>query len=257
MLPIHPSAKKAAIGLLSLCYAAWFILLGIGVARYEELPTRLKSSDLPLHHFDRFFRATGALLVLGLLGIRALTAVLFPGLYPGSQLLAPGLIYSLQLLLRWGLYYLHLSGLIFNPSHWDDGLKQAAPHIMSDHVLLGAAVQAGLASEACLPLLRWHTGSMQPLGHRIALGLHALVAAVLALLVAGESYFTVRYFHPPVENLVAILVGLLLFQAPLVLFNLKALQAASRARLIPGAATKTGPARKTGKRLTEGPDGEL
>lgn len=84
------------------------------------------------------------------------------------------------------------AGLIFNPSHWDDGLKQAAPHIMSDHVLLGAAVQAGLASEACLPLLRWHTGSMQPLGHRIALGLHALVAAVLALLVAGESYFTVR-----------------------------------------------------------------
>lgn len=55
----------------------------------------------------------------------------------------------------------------------------------------------------------------------------------------------------------AILVGLLLFQAPLVLFNLKALQAASRARLIPGAATKIGPARKTGKRLTEGPDGEL
>lgn len=77
---------------------------------HAELPTRLKSSDLPLHHFDRFFRATGALLVLGLLGIRALTAVLFPGLYPGSQLLAPGLIYSLQLLLRWGLYYLHLSG---------------------------------------------------------------------------------------------------------------------------------------------------
>lgn len=75
-----------------------------------ELPSRMKSSDLPLHHFDRFFRATGALLVLGLLSVRALTALVFPGLYRGSQLLAPGLIYSLQLLLRWGLYYLHLSG---------------------------------------------------------------------------------------------------------------------------------------------------
>ena len=36
----------------------------------------------------------------------------------------------------------------------------------------------------------------------------------------------VRYFHPPVENAIGLVVGAILFQAPTVLFNLKCLQSA-------------------------------
>ncbi len=44
---------------------------------------------------------------------------------------------------------------------------------------------------------------------------YSAVAAVLALLVAGECYFTARYFHPPGEILLASAIGAALFQAPL------------------------------------------
>lgn len=40
------------------------------------------------------------------------------------------------------------------------------------------------------------------------------------------STLSIRYFHPPVENAIGLVVGAILFQAPTVLFNLKCLQSA-------------------------------
>ena len=45
-----------------------------------------------------------------------------------------------------------------------------------------------------------------------------MVALVLALLTAGDSFYTALYFHARFEAVLAFVLGALLFQAPLVLW---------------------------------------
>lgn len=50
------------------------------------------------------------------------------------------------------------AGYIFSPQRWARDNLGHPPHVMSDHILLAAAVHGGLVCEALLPLLNWrHT----------------------------------------------------------------------------------------------------
>lgn len=70
----------------------------------------MQSSELPLHHFDVFFRAWGGVLVLGVVGARFMAGVLLPGLYRLPEVLAPAVLYALQAGFRLALYQLHARG---------------------------------------------------------------------------------------------------------------------------------------------------
>ena len=70
-------------------------------------------------------------------------------------------------------------------------------------------------------------------GHRIVLGILFCTKAspLSGCLLLTKFPLTsvnplIRYFHPPVENAIGLVVGAILFQAPTVLFNLKCLQSA-------------------------------
>jgi hypothetical protein len=47
------------------------------------------------------------------------------------------------------------AGYIFTPQRWARDNQTHPPHVMSDHILLAAAVHGGAVSEALLPLLNW------------------------------------------------------------------------------------------------------
>lgn len=83
----------------------------------------------------------------------------------------------------------------------------------------------GAASEAVLPLLNWwHAQRRRGAGAAVLAAAHSGAAVALAVLVAGEAYFTARYFHPPGEIVCAVILGLLLFQAPLLAYCHQALR---------------------------------
>lgn len=52
---------------------------------------------------------------------------------------------------------------------------------------------------------------------------YALLNGILAALVSLGSYFTSKYFHPPSEIILGGILGLVVFQAPLLLLKMKAL----------------------------------
>lgn len=151
----------------------------------------VKSKELPLYHFDRFFRSFGSVIVLGVIALRALATLAIPEAFPAPQLAVPAALYASHALIRAALYALHEAGLMFNPRRWPEEVEQKAPHIMSDHILLAASTVAGLASEAMLPLLSVK-GTTSRRG-RAYIALHVFLATLLAVLVSSESYFTTRW----------------------------------------------------------------
>lgn len=69
--------------------------------------------------------------------------------------------------------------------------------------------------DAC-PASRQHTHPLHRAGlGRAFLRAYTAAAGALALLVSAECYFTARYFHPPGEIILAAVLGLAAFQAPL------------------------------------------
>ncbi|KAL4428416.1 hypothetical protein ABPG75_002505 [Micractinium tetrahymenae] len=227
---VGASVAQRAWFLQLLCYVVWYALLWAGVAAYEGEPIRVKSKDLPLHWFDLLFRRTGAALAFGVCAARAAATLrLAPARGPDSlrrvDLLWPVGIYALQTLVRGVVYWLHAAGYIFSPRRYARDNQTHPPHVMSDHILLGASVHAALACEAVMVLPAWEAAAAAgklggwPAGRRGAalfLRAYSALATALALLVAAECYFTARYFHPPGEILLASAIGAALFQAPLV-----------------------------------------
>lgn len=57
---------------------------------------------------------------------------------------------------------------------------------------------------------------------RAFLRAYSAAAGALALLVSAECYFTARYFHPPGEIVLAAVLGLAAFQAPLLWYAARA-----------------------------------
>lgn len=226
----HPVNPRPAVGtsvaqrawfLQLLCYVMWYALLLAGVAAYEGEPIRVKSKDLPLHWFDLLFRRTGAALAFCLCAARAtvtlrLAAECGPASLRGVHVLRPAGIYALQTAVRGVIYWLHAAGYIFSPRRYARDNLSHPPHVMSDHILLGASVHAALACEAVMALPAWAAAAAAGRrGAALFLRAYSAVAAALALLVAAECYFTSRYFHPPGEILLAAAIGAAMFQAPL------------------------------------------
>lgn len=73
-------------------------------------------------------------------------------------------------------------------------MARAAPHVMSDHILLAAATVSGLASEALHPLLalRRQPRAGAVTVEKVFLAGHVLLSLGLAALVCGESFYTAR-----------------------------------------------------------------
>lgn len=77
---------------------------------------------------------------------------------------------------------------MFSPQRHARDSMGHPPHVMSDHILLAAAVHAGLASEAVLPALAWGAGGTAR--GRAFLRAYSAAAGALVALVSGECYFT-------------------------------------------------------------------
>ncbi|PSC69912.1 hypothetical protein C2E20_6610 [Micractinium conductrix] len=223
------AGAQRAVAASLFCYLAWFALLLTGTAAYEGEPVRVKSRDLPLHWFDRLFRFAGtALLLVVWLARAAGTVVASPrsGRQPAAAATADALLvwwpagmYAAQAALRMIIYKLHAAGIIFAPGRFArDASLSHPPHVMSDHILLGAAVHAGLAAEAALGALQAGRAGASALSS-LLLRAYTAAAAALAALVAAECYFTARYFHPPLEILLGAALGAALFQLPLVAYT--------------------------------------
>ena len=144
----------------------------------------------------------------------------------------PGAVYAVQAVARAGIYELHRAGAIFSPQWWlsmnasDTDAAGHPPHVMSDHVLLASTSVGGLACEAALVYLSL-AQRRRPLSP-LLLKACAVVATSLALLVSAEVYYTARYFHPPGEILFGAALGLVAFQAPLLLLSARALRVQER-----------------------------
>jgi len=225
-------------------YSCWFLPLAIATLTYAGEPVKVKSEDLPLHHFDAYFRIYGHLLLFMCWALRAIPTLLLPHSLVSrstNYIWTPFFIYTFQAALRYLLYRLHVAGVIFKPGGiWaffsGDIPKSHYPHIMSDHILLSAAVVGGLIAEVGMPFLDTNishsssninnnsnsnnSGFMRlERAKEIGKLVYAGCAAVLALLVICESYFTARYFHPPTEVIQATVLGLVVFQLPLLQYT--------------------------------------
>lgn len=148
---------------------------------------------------------------------------------PRDNIWIPVGIYGFQSVGRALIYQLHRTGVIFTPRKWLNAALQAKDitsyemkHIMSDHILLSASVISGLSCEAALIYMS--------LAHRrhpwspAALKLCAAFGIVLAALVCFESFYTARYFHPPEEIVTGAIIGLVVFQLPILIFVARLLQ---------------------------------
>jgi len=259
-------------------YAGWFLALAIGTLAYEGQckcynnhgshvltpehcchppcaqfpagePITVKADELPLRHFDWLFRRAGPLVLFAAWLLRAAVKhfLHFGGDGKKDNLWIPAAVYAVQASVRTIIYELHRAGVIFTPHRWlspaaADTLHGHPPHVMSDHVLLSATIVGGLACEAVLLFLSM-AHRRKPLSPLLLKGCVALTT-VLAMLVCGETYFTARYFHPPSEIVAGAVLGLVLFQAPLLLFTAKTLKvhervngtAASRRKMTAAAA---------------------
>lgn len=218
-------------------------MLSLGVSSAASLLTRAGDgvrplpSELPLRHFEPVYQSFGSLLVPGCLAVRAVLTFALPARGARGRvasLLVPGIMYGMLAVLRAGVYVLHSSGMILSSRRWR--ARGETHHVMSDHILLAASVISGLGSEAALAVLSWEP-TLAPRGaapaaqharslpHDLAAATYTLSVSALALLVCTESYFTARYFHPRVESAVAMVMGVVLFQAPSLMFNIRVLQA--------------------------------
>ena len=134
-------------------------------------------------------------------------------------------MYSVHAVLRAGVYYIHQASTTWfsQPMAVLRGLfgGSESDHIMSDHILLACTIIGGLSSEIVLVLLsvavRLRGGRRRSV---LLLKMFAVVVLILALTVCLEVYYTARYFHPPVETVVAAILGLLLFQIPILYYIL-------------------------------------
>lgn len=224
-------------------YTVWFVLVAAGLASYEGEPVVVKSRDLPLHWFDLVFRRFGALLLFGLLAVRAAAAArtwrsTSGGPFTDGTVLKTFALFLGLAFLRMAIYQLHVAGYIFTPQRWARDNLGHPPHVMSDHVLLGASLMGGFACEAVLGLLSLRSvraDSEQGIFAR----LYSLAATVMSVLVSCECYYTARYFHPPREIILGAILGLLLFQIPplmLCLHELRQHVATSRDKREPGGS---------------------
>lgn len=223
----HNSVLLSRAAFLALfCYLAWFLLILSGMLVYEGTPVRIKSRQLPLYWFDVVFRTTGSMLLFGLWAVRACAAHFLPRHFDlrVNLVWVPAAIYAGQALIRGIIYQLHVAGYTHALQQWVHADPSHPPHVMSDHILLAAAVHGGLACEALMPLLNWWHIAATGRGGTF-LRVYCAVAGSLAALVSAECYFTARYFHPPGEIMSAAVLGFVLFQGPLLLYVARAFQA--------------------------------
>lgn len=105
-----------------------------------------------------------------------------------------------------------------DPAAMDLVPAQHIPGWVSDHVVLGASVVACLQLELVCSVS--DVVKLQVVGagllREFAAASSLIGSMVLTVFVCVDMYFTCRFYHYPAESAAALLVGLLLFQVPLI-----------------------------------------
>jgi hypothetical protein len=174
---------------------AYLLIAGSGVslrrAEHRERPHH------SLEPFDKAFRSAGPLFPFPLLAIRLALGVRQRRLHEPTKALA----YATAAAILRVLVYLSLRAL--------------GKHVMSDHLLLAASCIAALQVDTGGTISMMRSGLAH--AHRALNGASATVAALLAL----NAHATCAIFHGPVESLLGLCLGAMLFQAPAALIAFK------------------------------------
>jgi len=186
-----------------------------------DIPRKVRH---PFIAFDKIFRLVGPLLPFCIALPRSIMPELVP-MHRGVAGSVPATMgcYAALSALRLAVYLLG---------------HALVPRSMADHVLLGASVYGMLWAEVlaslkqCADLTRAtktpaeeevYEHTVRPskedkvfldivlLGRAVLI----VVAAFLASLLCADMYYTVRYFHTVHESAISVVLGLVLFQAPL------------------------------------------
>ncbi|GAB4814470.1 hypothetical protein N2152v2_001516 [Parachlorella kessleri] len=205
-LPDNMNPSQLARVALLFTYVAWFALVCE--------PVMVKSRDLPLHYFDLLFRTFGAGLLFILWAVRAVVTYSWPKAFPRKRdtVVKPFTLYFVLSAIRGAMYQLHVGGYIFTPRRYARDNLSHPPHVMSDHILLGASLMGGFACEASLSLLHLWNVRSNSLPGLFAKG-YSLAATILAALVSCECYFTSREEKEMLEYLTVVAVANITSQA--------------------------------------------
>eukprot|EP00200_Dunaliella_tertiolecta_P003803 CAMPEP_0202338680 /NCGR_PEP_ID=MMETSP1126-20121109/855_1 /ASSEMBLY_ACC=CAM_ASM_000457 /TAXON_ID=3047 /ORGANISM="Dunaliella tertiolecta, Strain CCMP1320" /LENGTH=321 /DNA_ID=CAMNT_0048929099 /DNA_START=2432 /DNA_END=3398 /DNA_ORIENTATION=- len=124
--------------------------------------------------------------------------------------------YSLVAGLRMLIYGVHLA-LIQYAAKQNNLSAKEAPSYLSDHLLLGASVVTSLQVElicAVSDLTKMDVLGLPLVWHILAY-CAVLASLLLSCLVSADMYFTAKLFHHPQESFVALVIGAVLLQGPL------------------------------------------
>lgn len=217
MLP-HPLVLPS---LLVLPLLLWAVAVLVGSLHNEALPDGAdkRTFQHPLSDFDRYvFRVWGPLLPLAAFALRLLAGLarLPPSpptaagrptpLRPGVTLAMRALVlYVAVAAVRVAVYLGHVAVQ-----------RQAELFLMSDHLLLAASMVSCLQSEMLLALSDMYKMELlrDAFLRQAAVAASLVLAALTALTVAADMYFTARWFHSPGESLASLVAGTLLFHVP-------------------------------------------
>ncbi|KAL6747232.1 hypothetical protein V8C86DRAFT_1353144 [Haematococcus lacustris] len=205
-LATHPGvvlpSPLALLALLLLPLSLWLLAVVAGVHLFEGVATRKADVQHLMLWFDlHVFRTPlGPALPFLALTLRALAAYFSPPPTPPPSRSRQG------------------------------GVVGLLPHVayLSDHLFLGASVVACLQVElvcAVSDVIKLELGGGPgpgrgglPLWRHMAAGSAAVLSMAGLLLVSLDMHFTARHFHQPRESVLALLLGGLAFQAPLLLW---------------------------------------
>ncbi|KAL0024245.1 hypothetical protein WJX77_011676 [Trebouxia sp. C0004] len=210
--------RKLAAIVLSVAQAVWFVTIAVGIIFYAGDPTGAeKHAFHSLVWFDHLLRSYGPIFPFLFLATRYKLASLAPDVldFDNQPWVEQIVIYIGITVTRLTIYFIHRLGIFYFLTK--AGAVSALPaHLMSDHVFLGSALVAMLSAEAMLLArdIRRAAQRLAPMEQSLLVGTF-LFCSLLFFLIDGDMYYTCRFYHAPIQNFWAVILGIVVFQLPL------------------------------------------
>ncbi|KAL3151714.1 hypothetical protein ABBQ38_012695 [Trebouxia sp. C0009 RCD-2024] len=216
-LMLRKEDRKLAAIILSIGQAVWFVVISIGIIYYSGDPTGAeKHAFHSLVWFDHMLRTVGPMFPFMLLATRYKLATLAPEILAFEQQpwVEQIVVYIGLTITRLAIYFIHRLGIFYFLA--EAGAVSALPaHLMSDHVFLGSALVSMLSSEAVLLAkdIRRSAQRLNPAAQGVLVATF-LSCSLVFCLITGDMYYTCRFYHAPIQNFWAVIMGLVVFQLP-------------------------------------------